>query len=56
MPPNFSHFVATAERNQFAYMLLFFGKANPPFGDLNGSGICDSGDFSYCLLNFGPLE
>jgi len=55
LPPNFCHFVALAVRDQFAYMLLFFGEVNPPFGDLDGSGACDSADIGYLLLNFGSL-
>ena len=37
------------------FCLIFYGETDPPFGDLNGNGICDAEDLGQLLGNYGIL-
>ena len=37
------------------FCLIFYGETDPPFGDLNASGVCDSEDLGQLLGNYGIL-
>ena len=37
------------------FCLIFYGEIDPPFGDLNGNGICDAADLGQLLGNYGIL-
>jgi hypothetical protein len=37
------------------FLLIFYGEIDPPFGDINGNGICDAEDLGQLLGNYGIL-
>ena len=41
--------------SDLGFLLIFFGEIDPPFGDLNGSGVCDAEDLGQLLGNYGIL-